>query len=267
MRKIRSSSLSMAFPFGLALAACLLLAEAGLRKPVLMACVFGLSVALFMPGRLLAAGHGHNPNTIESALADLKAGNGRFAAGSPTHPHQEKELLGRLAKEGQTPMAAVLACSDSRAAVEELFDLGFGDLFVVRAAGAVPGVDQVGSLEYAVAHLGVPVILVLAHTNCGAVSAAVAEAKEPGALGELLAKLSPVAAAVKSLPDSKRLQTAIELSAISFREQLPLVSPVLAQAVKEGRLAIVSGVYDIATGEVAIDEGRRAGASGPAGGD
>ncbi|MDR2455944.1 MAG: carbonic anhydrase [Deltaproteobacteria bacterium] len=267
MRKIRSSSLSMAFPFCLALAAFLLLVGPALRKPVFSTCFFVLAAALFMPTKLLAAGHGHNPNTIESALAALKAGNGRFAAGSPAHPHQDKALLDRLAKEGQTPLAAVLACSDSRAAVEELFDMGFGDLFVVRAAGAVPGVDQVGSLEYAVAHLGVPVILVLGHTNCGAVSAAVAEAKEPGALGELLAKLSPVAAAVKDLPDSKRLKTAIELSAIVFREQLPLASPVLAEAVKEGRLAIVSGIYDIATGQVAIDEGRRAGASGSAGGE
>ncbi|MDR2368862.1 MAG: carbonic anhydrase [Deltaproteobacteria bacterium] len=196
-------------------------------------------------------GHGTvNPNSIETAIQALRDGNARFVASQPTHPNQTKERLKDLADHGQTPLAAVLACSDSRVPIEEIFDMGFGDLFVIRAAGAVPGVDQVGSLEYAVAHLGVPVILVLSHTNCGAVSAAVSQANEPGALGQLLKKLSPAAIAVEGLEGAKKLQTAIELSAVIFREQLPLVSPVLGEAVKSGKLAIISGVYDIATGQV-----------------
>jgi carbonic anhydrase len=138
--------------------------------------------------------------------------------------------------------------------VEKIFDQGFGDLFVIRAAGAVPGVDQLGSLEYAVAHLGVPVILVLAHTKCGAVTAAVSGAHEPGALGELLAKLDPVAKIAAKLEESGRLNAAIELSASMFREQISLSSPVIAQAVKDGHLKVISGVYDIDTGEVKLDE-------------
>jgi carbonic anhydrase len=207
------------------------------------------------PASALASGHSGNPHTIESALKALKAGNDRFVSGAATHPSQNPEVLETLARDGQTPLAAVLGCSDSRAPVEELFDLGFGDLFVIRAAGAVPGVDQVGSLEYAVAHLGVPVILVLSHTNCGAVTAALAGAEEPGALGELIGKLSPVIQAVRGVEESKRLQAAVELSASMFRDQLPRISPVLAKALAEGRLAIVGGVLDIATGKVVIDEG------------
>ncbi|MDR0622390.1 MAG: hypothetical protein LBJ61_11020 [Deltaproteobacteria bacterium] len=210
-------------------------------------------------------GHGPvNPNSIDSTLKALTEGNARFVAGQASHPNQTLERVSDLADHGQTPMAAVLACSDSRVPVEELFDLGFGDLFVIRAAGAVPGVDQIGSLEYAVAHLGVPVVLVLSHTSCGAVSAAVTGANEPGALGELLKKLSPAAAAVEKLDQAQRLQSAVELSAIIFREQLPLVSPVLGQALKSGQIAIVSGVYDIATGEVKLDLPKPPASSGPA---
>lgn len=250
----------LAWASSLSLAIGILIADR--RRLVLVAALGLMAMGLCLTSAAAASDHSGNPNTIASALANLKAGNQRFVSGASTHPHQTPEMLDTLAKEGQTPLAAVLACSDSRAPVEKLFDLGFGDLFVVRAAGAVPGTDQVGSLEYAVAHLGVPVILVLSHAKCGAVAAAVADAKEPDALGELLLKLSPVAAAVRNLDESKRLQTAVELSAVVFREQLPLVSPVLADALKEGRLAIVSGVLDIATGEVVINEGRWAKASG-----
>ena len=283
MRKITQSAFSLAArgscrrnplacALGVIAAAGVMLAAPDIRKASLLGPILAGILCLFAavalaPRLANASDHGGNPNTISSAISALKEGNKRFAAGAPTHPHQSLELLDHLAKEGQTPFAAVLACSDSRVAIEELFDLGFGDLFVVRAAGSVPGTDQVGSLEYAVAHLGVPVILVMGHTNCGAVSAAVSGANEPGALGELLEKLSPIASAVKHLSDSRRLQTAIELSAIVFREQLPLLSPVLAQAVSDGKLAIVSGVYDIATGEVTMDEGRWAGAASPQSGD
>jgi carbonic anhydrase len=218
---------------------------------------FLLGVLTVLTASPLMAADDHdfvNPNSIESALKALKEGNARFVASQPTHPNQSKERLKDLADHGQAPMAAVLACSDSRVPIEELFDMGFGDLFVIRAAGAVPGVDQVGSLEYAVAHLKVPVILVLSHTSCGALGAAISGAKEPGALGQLIKKLDPVAIAVSGLDEAKRLQTAVELSAAIFREQLPLVSPVLDEAVKSGKLLIVSGFYDIATGKVTIDE-------------
>ncbi|MDR2443324.1 MAG: hypothetical protein LBE31_07380 [Deltaproteobacteria bacterium] len=224
---------------------------------VIITCVMVSALVMLLSVKtLLASDEIHNPHSIESAIKALKDGNNRFASGNPTNPNQTQEARTQTATHGQTPLAAVLACSDSRVPVEELFDMGIGDLFVIKAAGAVPGVDQVGSIEYAVAHLGVPVVLVLSHTSCGAITAAVNESPEEGALGELLKKISPISAAVKELDSGKRLDTAIKLSAIVFREELPLISPVLNRAVRDGKLAIISGVYDISSGLVNIDASR-----------
>ncbi|MDR1676818.1 MAG: carbonic anhydrase [Deltaproteobacteria bacterium] len=223
-----------------------------LDKFLLMLAV--MSFVAFLSTSALASGHEPtNPHSIESTIKALVDGNARFVSSKRTNPNQSFEVRKNLAEHGQTPMAAVLACSDSRVPVEDLFDLGFGDLFVIRAAGAVPGVDQVGSIEYAVAHLGVPVVLVLSHTGCGAVTAAVTGANEPGALGQLLKKLSPIAKAVEKMEGTRQLQTAVELSAIIFREELPLISPVLSEAVDHGKLLIISGVYDLPSGQVTLE--------------
>lgn len=196
--------------------------------------------------------HHHNPHNFDSAVAILKEGNARFVAGKTLHPHQDKSVRDQLAAEGQTPLAAVLACSDSRAPVELLFDLGFGDLFIVRAAGQVAGPDQIGSLEYAVEHLGVPVVLVLGHTKCGAITAAVGGADEPGALGGLLARLNPVVKAVESLPEAEKLPAAIGKTVDFIIDELRAKSEVLAKAEKEGRAKIIGAVYDLESGQVAF---------------
>ncbi|MDR3154686.1 MAG: carbonic anhydrase [Deltaproteobacteria bacterium] len=204
-------------------------------------------------GHAAPAGHGGAyPWTADSALKALQDGNARFVAGqpSPKDPQAGKALRDKLAAEGQFPLAAVLSCSDSRAPVEELFDMSFGDIFSIRAAGAVPGVDQLGSIEYAVAHIGVPLVVVLAHTKCGAVSASVAGSHEPGNLGELLAKLSPISEAVKDVSDSDKVRAAVYLSAKRFTEALPGLSPVIKQALDQGTVRLVDAVYDIDTGQV-----------------
>jgi carbonic anhydrase len=209
------------------------------------------ALCLLLPGNGAASsGHASNPNTYDSALAALRAGNQRFAENQSIHPHLDKALSARLSAEGQFPLAAVLSCSDSRAPVELIFDMGLGDLFVIRAAGGVAGPDQIGSLEYAVAHLNVPLILVLGHSKCGAVSAAVAGAHEPGALGGLLARLAPAVAAVKNLPPDGQVDAAISKSVYLIREELLKQSPVLRQAVQENRLKIIGGVYDLDTRQV-----------------
>lgn len=192
----------------------------------------------------------HNPHTFDSALTALKNGNARFVAGSPQHPNEDKTLRDKLANEGQTPLAAILACSDSRAPVELLFDLGFGDLFIVRAAGQVAGVDQIGSLEYAVEHLGAPMALVLGHTRCGAITAAVGKAREPGALGQLLSRLDPVVKAVEGLPEDQRVAAAIGQTVDFIVEELRQNSQVLAKAEKEGRARLVGAVYHLESGQV-----------------
>jgi carbonic anhydrase len=173
--------------------------------------------------------------------------------GEAAHPNSSPDLKRRLAEEGQSPLAIILSCSDSRAPVESIFDLGYGDIFSVRAAGAVPGVDELGSIEYAVSHLGVPVIMVLAHTQCGAVTEAVQGGEAPGNLGALLHRLSPIVRLVKGLPPGKRAGAAVAASSVYFRDHLAKLSPVIGEAVKAGRVRMISGVYDIASGAVRFD--------------
>ena len=110
-------------------------------------------------------------NCPQAVLAELRAGHRRFLDGESLHPHSSRERMLEV-ESGQHPTAAVLGCADSRVPVELLFDTGFGDLFVVRNAGTLSTTAAIASLEYAVAHLGVPVIVVLGHERCGAVEAA-----------------------------------------------------------------------------------------------
>ncbi|MDR2459159.1 MAG: carbonic anhydrase [Deltaproteobacteria bacterium] len=196
----------------------------------------------------------HNNWTSDTALKALKDGNLRFASGNPTHPNSDALTRDNLAAHGQAPMAAILSCSDSRAPVEAIFDLGFGDIFSVRVAGAVPGVDELGSLEYAVAHLGTPLIVVLGHTKCGAVTAAVNGASEEGNLAELLAKLHPVVQLVATVPQEERVFAAIFKSVQIFRDRIPELSPQIQALVRENKVKIISAVYDIDTGKVTFEE-------------
>ena len=129
--------------------------------------------------------------TPDEAWASMVAGNARFVAGEPQHPHQDVERRNSVAA-GQTPRAALFGCADSRLAAEIIFDLGLGDLFVVRNAGQVAGDSIVGSLEYAVEVLKVPLIVVLGHDSCGAVGAAI----------EVLFQILPVALGLRTTIDA-----------------------------------------------------------------
>ena len=226
---------------------------ATLSIPLLLGLFALVSLSFPSSGPLFAADESHevkNPWSADTALQALKAGNERFAAGKSLYPNSDKEVLDDLAAHGKAPMAAILSCSDSRAPVEEIFDLGFGDIFSIRVAGEVPGIDQVGSIEYAVAHLGTPLIVVLGHTHCGAVTAAVQGASEPGSLGQLLSRLSPIAQAVSNVQEADRVAAAINLAATRFRDDLPALSPVIDAAVKAKKVTIISAVYDLDTRKV-----------------
>ncbi len=194
--------------------------------------------------------HVNNPHTPHQALAELKAGNQRFKSGQMKHPNQDSSRREQLVKEGQTPMAAILACSDSRVPVELIFDQGFGDVFIVRVPGSIPGPTQLGGLEYAVDHLGVPLIVVLAHTKCGAMTAALANVKPGGPLGEVLSWLDPVVAEVESLPQDDRMDAALVASTKYAIKCFKEACPKAAQAESEGRLAIVGAVYHLETDDV-----------------
>lgn len=199
-----------------------------------------------------------NMESPETAWEKLMEGNRRFAAGEPMHPRRAPGVRAELTA-GQQPFAAIVGCSDSRAPAEIIFDCGLGDLFVVRTAGQVLTEAGYASLEFAAEFLGVRLIVVLGHTDCGAVKSALQGVKSSGYLGELLALLQPVAASVPpDHPDA--LNRAVEENVRRSVQRLRTLDPVLEKLVGEGRVTIIGAVYDLATGhvsEVRDDGGKR----------
>ncbi|HEX8875705.1 MAG TPA: methyl-accepting chemotaxis protein [Phycisphaerales bacterium] len=195
---------------------------------------------------------GEVPSPAE-ALARLKEGNARFAAGKPTNPNSGTDRIAETSK-GQHPFAAVLGCADSRVPVERVFDQGIGDVFTVRVAGNVAKVDEIGSVEYAAGHMNVPLLVVLGHTKCGAVSAVATNAKVGGSIPGLVSNIVPaVESARKEHPDVKGeaiIPFAIEANVFETIKTMLVTSEELRHLVHEGKLQIVGGVYDIADGKV-----------------
>jgi carbonic anhydrase len=190
----------------------------------------------------------------DKALQWLKEGNERFAAGKPERPNSDEARRVDTARNGQQPFAAVLACADSREPVEMLFDRGIGDLFVVRVAGNVSASSEVASLEYGAEHLGVPLIVVLGHTKCGAVAAAVDNAALHGSLPELIDRIKPAVAEARkenpNLSGAELLTAAIRANVRRSMAELLRTSETLRKLSESGKLQIVGGVYDIETGRV-----------------
>ncbi len=193
----------------------------------------------------------------EEALHELMTGNERFASGRAHSPRRSPAEFRQLA-ESQHPFAAILSCADSRVAPEILFDVGKGDLFVVRVAGnVVSGAGAVvkGSIEYAVAELNVPLIMVLGHSNCGAVKAAMehldSHDKLPGAINDLVELIKPAVVESKG-KFSDPLSGAIYKNVQIGVERLKGLKPIVATAVDEGKLKVVGGVYDLRTGRVKL---------------
>ncbi|WP_025616894.1 carbonic anhydrase [Salinispora cortesiana] len=205
--------------------------------------------------QLSAGGSGdawNQPVGPRAAVAELHAGNRRFAAGTPGRPHQDVGRRVALA-EGQQPFAVVLGCSDSRLAVELIFDRGLGDLFVVRTAGHAVGPEVLGSIEYAVTALGAPLVVVLGHESCGAVQAArSAEATGAPVAGHLRAVVEAV------LPSVRRAEAAgiTDLDRIVDQHVQQTVAVLLdrsaavAAAVAAGTCAVVGMSYQLTTGAV-----------------
>jgi carbonic anhydrase len=152
---------------------------------------------------------------------------------------------------GQTPFAIVLTCSDSRVAPELFFDQGLGDLFVIRNAGNVLDDHVIGSMEYAVEHLHVPLIIVVGHGKCGAVTAAVNGGEVPGHLHSVTDDIEPAVEQTKDLPGDK-VDNAVRANALRAAEILTHVEPVLKEAVSGTNLLIVAARYDLTTGKIEI---------------
>jgi carbonic anhydrase len=147
----------------------------------------------------------------------------------------------------QHPFAIVLSCSDSRVPPEQIFAQGLGDLFVVRVAGNVAEPATVASVEYAAAHLGARLLLVLGHAECGAVKAALESANDTPAIKELVAAIRP---ALEPLPKDAKVETAVCANVHRVREQILKQSELLSDYVRDGKLEIREAYYDLATGEV-----------------
>jgi carbonic anhydrase len=194
-----------------------------------------------------ATGYRQTGMSTESALRELLAGNERFAANQLTSIEHDLKILKEHTVEKQEPFAAVLSCADSRVPVELVFDQSIGHLFVTRVAGNLVTPEIIGSLEYGVAVLGVKVLLVLGHTSCGAVKAAMKADAVPGQISSLYPHLRR--AVEQSGGD---VDQAIKVNAQIQAELLRTSSPVIRDAVKAGQLKVAAGVYDLASGKVTL---------------
>jgi carbonic anhydrase len=186
--------------------------------------------------------------SADAVLAELKAGNEHHAAKRYAHPHLTAARQRELAS-GQHPHAAILSCADSRVAPEIVFDQGLGDLFDVRVAGNVAGDAELASLEYASEHLNVPLIVVMGHQKCGAVSAAVEGGEAGGHLPTLLNAIKPAVEKAAALPGD-RVANAVRINVENVVRQLRESKPVLAEAASKGHVRIVGAVYSLDTGKV-----------------
>lgn len=207
------------------------------------------TVLLFTIPQIFAS-ESANPVTPDVALQRLREGNRRFVAGATTHPDQTTARRTELAH-GQYPFAIILTCADSRLSPEIIFDQGLGDLFVVRNAGNLLDDHVIGSIEYAVEHLHATLIVVLGHSKCGAVSAAVAGGEVPGHLTSIVQSLSAAVEAARK-KGGDVVDNAVRISAQNAVAALAHAEPIVAEAVKADHVKIVAGRYDLASGEVEI---------------
>jgi carbonic anhydrase len=183
----------------------------------------------------------------DDALKRLMDGNARYAAGKLTSFQEDLQLLKQKTVEKQEPFAGVLSCADSRVPVEIAFDQTIGHVFVTRVAGNVVTPEIIGSLEYGVAVLGIPLIVVLGHGSCGAVKAAIAGKDVPGQISTLYRHIRPAVDQAGS-----DLDAAIRANARIHARLLQESSPVIAGAIKQKRLKVAPAYYDLATGVVTL---------------
>lgn len=201
----------------------------------------------------LPAAHAETAKAVlspEKIWNDLVEGNQRFVAGKPK-VREFKQLRSALAK-GQHPKTIVLTCSDSRVPPELLFDKNLGDLFVVRSAGNVADPVGLGSIEYAVEHLGSSVLVVLGHEKCGAVTAACSGEKIPSAnLQAIMDRIDPAIMQARSYAKPDNLvDAAISENIHQSAQDVLQRSEILRQALKQGKLTIIEAIYRLDTGEV-----------------
>ena len=187
---------------------------------------------------------------IGQVLQKLIEGNKRFSLSRQSHPNQSRERRQELVK-GQKPFAVIVGCSDSRIPPEIIFDQGLGDLFVIRVAGNIVDDVALGSIEYAVDHLGTQLIVVLGHSKCGAVTATVQGGAVHGHVESIVEAIKPAIDVAKDLPGNLTDNT-IKANARLVASQIQSSQPILSELARLDKIAVVSAYYDIENGEVHI---------------
>lgn len=187
----------------------------------------------------------------DASLMLLKEGNTRFVSGKAQYPHQDAVRRTEVAK-GQEPFATVLACSDSREPVELIFDRGVGDVFVIRVAGNIAGISELATIEYGVGHLNTPLLVVMGHTKCGAVTAVATGAELHGHLPALAEKIKPAVEKARTVTtESEELvPKAIQANVWQTIEDIIKESGEVRERLAEGKVAILGAVYDLESGKV-----------------
>jgi carbonic anhydrase len=186
--------------------------------------------------------------SADAVLRELKAGNDHHVSKRYQHPHQNAERQRELA-DSQHPHAIVLSCADSRVAPEIILDQGLGDLFDVRVAGNVAGDAELASIEYAAVHLHTPLLVVMGHQKCGAVTAAAESGEAEGHLPSLLALIRPAVERARTQPGDV-IDNAVRINVERIVQQIRDSTPVLAPLVGHGTLKVVGAVYSLDTGKV-----------------
>ncbi len=205
--------------------------------------IAGVGLNFVEPQRAMA----ESPDSPEQALHMLMEGNRHFVSADLTNYNHDLKNLRRELAGKQEPFAGILSCADSRGPIAMLFDQTIGQLFVCRVAGNMITSEIIASLEYGVAVLGIKAILVLGHSDCGAIKAAIAHTNAPGQISSLYPHLQP--AVDKAGPDAKAVTKAnAQIQAKLLSES----STVVSAAIKENKLKVVAGYYDIGSGAVTI---------------
>ncbi len=204
-----------------------------------------------MPGSSLLSGRSMTP---DEALAVLKEGNKHYRDGHAPWPHQTGPERRAALAHAQEPFCVLVGCSDSRVSPELLFGRGLGELFIVRNAGNVVDLAAMGSIEYGVAVLGAPLIVVLGHERCGAVQAAVNvvqnDATFPGSIGQMIEPILPAVLRAAREGEADLLDRAVKYNVQRVVQRLRATEQMLLEPQQKGKLKIVGARYDLDTGHV-----------------
>ncbi len=188
----------------------------------------------------------------EDPFTKLLKGNNRFVNNKPLHPDESSERKKEIA-EHQKPFAAIISCSDSRVPPEIIFDQGLGDLFVIRTAGNLIGDIELGSLEYALEHLEVKLVVVLGHQNCGVIKAFLSEEKETGYIANLVSLVENKEEEKKALlAEGDKMNNCVSANIENSVRQIKEACPVLLNHKENPEIKIIGAKYNLVTGQVEV---------------